>query len=331
MGKKKTSSGEIWFFRIVNYVVMVLIVGTLCAVAFPKSIINVFDKNQPIAAAQPQDLKQRPVDASNKNQGHGQVVDAAAVAKLAIDNTQAAIAGVREDQKQIFSVIAAIAALLVFLGFKGVDSFHKAHQSVLEAEEKAEEFKVFVERRYKLDGRASFDLFYGVIRRELADLCREANMDDLSKDLLCKAKGSLMKATSIDSDHEESVDIKSRAYGVLGNVYYRLKQYSHALDCQERIIAIEKPDSCAEDQVASEKLRDAYFNSACYLSKLAEEEATNGNQKEAHKYGLEAIDNLVIFLDAERSSPSAKLDIKNETDFEYLRVNFSSDYQNMIS
>lgn len=319
---------EIKLFRYFSYLVMVCIVFTLCFIALPKTVTDsLVAKYLPIDASS--EAGQAQIPKNDKNKLAIAATHSQTPKKVQEENSQTLIDVVREDQKQIFSMIAAIAALLVFLGFKGLDSFLAIHQSAHEAAEDAKEFKKFLEGRYRLDGKAGYMVTHALIRRELADLCADMNMPQHATNFLAKAKAQLLDAIPVDSDHEESYELKSRAYGVLGNVYYSLGNYEEALYCQNKIIKLETRGDRIK-QEPSARLKDAYYNYACYASKMADQFDLQGNHHEASRFGAEAIGQLKKYLIGEDSSPLAKLEITEDLDFEYLRRCFKAEYDCLV-
>ncbi len=315
--------------RIFNMVAMIFIVIVICLAALPKNLSDAVacrvystPNCNPLKANK--DSIDKPAKVSNTLAANSNA-DIATIAKMTIEGIDGKYASLKESQDRLFSVITALGALMTFLGFKGFDSFFKSKEAADLAVQKAEEVSQFLEKQYGIDNRAEYMVIEAATLRNEADLYAEITKKTLGdafyEDLLARAKERIDDAITLDS---KNLDVHFRALGVLGNIYYRLKDFKAARDCSEKLIKLAEKNGKLLELAAI----DAHYNYACYSSKLAEKTHADGQLDKALEYGKAALSKIENYLNFELCQTDV---LDQEADFDFLRVHMKMEFETIRS
>jgi tetratricopeptide (TPR) repeat protein len=252
---------------------------------------------------------------------------------MTLDASKDKYDSIKDTQDKLFSLIAALSALLTLLGFKGVESFFKARTVAIDAAKDAKGVVLSLEeqkQQYSEDNRVELAISTGAALRDIADMyeviMRKTSANpviDPTKDkeyigYLEQAETHLRFAAYENTSSDKK--ITARALGTLGNVLYRLKRYTEALEVNKLIL---------KKYNASDI--DACFNMACYCSKIAEEFSLQNRHQDADKHAHQSIDHARTYISMETAPSKAKIFLDGEGDLDFIRKHMLSGYTALFS
>ena len=297
---------------------MVAIVLTLAAIALPKPLVDAAAcrlSPEYCARAVPQVLAAR-APAVEGSPEATQIAPGSALFEAVTERYDA----IKGEQDRLFSLIVALAALLTFLGFKGVQSLLDAQRSARLAVEKARRYELLWEKQYPRDNRAEMAVVMAAALRDITDmqlhiLKQTGSPNPMRSELYFEYLHTARQHLETVEDLDCSTPIKLQVLGVLGNVYYRLELYDSAFRAARKAIEVEAGDT------------DAYFNAACYLSKMAEIAEEQKNPLEANRLLCQALSYAKQYVAQEDSKSIASKMMNEEGDLKILRERMQSEYE----